>query len=141
MKIILTDDSNTMRKIQRRVLTEMGIVDVLEAGNGAEALKLLKEQNYQIDLMLCDINMPEMDGIETLDRIRQIPEAANIPVIMCTSVADKDQVIRAIKAGAKGYVVKPFRPEDLQKKIEAVVGPRPKPDAAVSPPPVPPAAP
>ena len=118
MKVLLTDDSTTMRKIQRRVLTAMGIEDVVEASNGKEALDKLKELNYQVTFVLLDINMPEMNGMETLKVIRSTPASAQLPVIMCTSVAEKSQVLDAIKAGASNYVVKPFQPEDLKKKIE-----------------------
>lgn len=121
MKVLLVDDSNTMRKIQRRVLNQMGIEDIAEAGNGIEAMKVIAETPARFDLILCDINMPECDGLETLKRLRQNPACVDIPVIMCTSVAEKDQVMKALKSGANNYVVKPFRPEDLQKKIEATV--------------------
>ena len=120
MKVLLTDDSSTMRKIQKRVLTGMGITDILEAGNGKEALELIA-QNKDIDFVLMDINMPEMSGMEALKAIRANPETAKLPVIMCTSVAEKGQVMEAIKAGATNYLVKPFQPDDLKKKIETVV--------------------
>ena len=122
MKVLLVDDSSTMRKIQKRCLMEMEINDVVEAGNGKEALKMLEQYDYQFKFILCDINMPEMSGMETLRAIRANPRSAKIPVIMCTSVAEKSQVIEAIKAGASNYVVKPFKTDDLKKKIEAVIG-------------------
>lgn len=122
MKVLLIDDSSTMRKIQRRVLTEIDpAVDVIEAGNGKEGLDRLKENNYDFTFVLCDINMPEMNGMETLKAIRSIPESGKLPVIMCTSVAEKNQVMEAIKAGATNYLVKPFQPEDLKNKISAVL--------------------
>jgi len=117
MKVLLTDDSSTMRKIQKRVLAGMGIEDVLEASNGKEAIDLISQHKF--DFVLLDVNMPEMNGMETLKAIRGNPDSAKLPVIMCTSVADKGQVMEAIKAGATNYLVKPFQPEDLQKKIEA----------------------
>lgn len=120
MKVLLTDDSSTMRKIQKRVLDSMGITDVIEAGNGKEALERIKENN-DFDFILLDINMPEMNGMETLAAIRSNPDTAKLPVIMCTSVAEKGQVMEAIKAGATNYLVKPFQPEDLKKKIEATL--------------------
>ena len=122
MNVLLTDDSTTMRKIQRRVLTDMGITDVTEAGNGKECLEKLKEANYNFTFLLLDINMPEMNGIDTLKQIRATKESAALPVIMCTSVAEKSQVLEAIKAGASNYVVKPFQPDDLKQKIEATLG-------------------
>jgi len=117
MKVLLTDDSSTMRKIQKRVLAGMDITDVLEASNGKEALELISQHKF--DFVLLDVNMPEMNGMETLKAIRGNPDSAKLPVIMCTSVADKGQVMEAIKAGATNYLVKPFQPEDLQKKIES----------------------
>ena len=122
MRILLIDDSSTMRKIQRRVLSEMNPeFDVVEAGNGKEALEKLKEFNFQFGLVLCDINMPEMNGMETLKAIRAMPETLKLPIIMCTSVAEKGQVMEAIKAGATNYLVKPFQPEDLKNKINTVL--------------------
>jgi len=121
MKVLLVDDSTTMRKIQKRVLVSMDIDDIVEAGDGVEAIKQLEDNNYDFDFILLDINMPEMSGLETLRKIRSTPEMVKLPVIMCTSVAEKEQVMEAIKAGATNYVVKPFRPEELQKKIEAVI--------------------
>lgn len=122
MRILLVDDSSTMRKIQRRVLTELDAAwDIIEAANGREALDKLQEFNYKINLVLCDINMPEMDGMTTLKTIRANPHTAAIPVIMCTSVAEKGQVMEAIKAGATNYLVKPFQPDDLKNKINSVL--------------------
>ncbi len=122
MRILLIDDSSTMRKIQRRVLSEMNPeFDIVEAGNGKEALEKLKEFNFQFGLVLCDINMPEMNGMETLKAIRAMPETLKLPIIMCTSVAEKGQVMEAIKAGATNYLVKPFQPEDLKNKINTVL--------------------
>jgi two-component system chemotaxis response regulator CheY len=77
----------------------MGITDVVEAGNGKEALERIKE-NGDFDFVLLDINMPEMNGMETLAAIRANPDTVKLPVIMCTSVAEKGQVMEAIKAGA-----------------------------------------
>lgn len=130
MKILLTDDSSTMRKIERRVLIEMGYTDISEAGNGLEALKILKESPVRFDLVMMDINMPECDGITALRMIRSTPGISDIPVIMCTSVAEKDQVLLALKTGANNYCVKPFKPEDLQKKIQATLGIKPADPAA-----------
>jgi len=117
MKVLLIDDSTTMRKIQRRALSALGIETVDEASNGREGVDKLKEENYSYNIVLLDMNMPEMGGMEVLKTVRADPASNNIPIIMCTSVADKEQVMEAIKSGASNYVVKPFTPEDLQKKI------------------------
>lgn len=117
MKVLLIDDSTTMRKIQRRALSSLGIENVEEASNGKEGLEKLQAENYGYNIVLLDMNMPEMGGMEVLKNVRADPASNNIPIIMCTSVADKEQVMEAIKSGASNYVVKPFTPEDLQKKI------------------------
>ncbi|MCM8541797.1 MAG: response regulator [Lentisphaeraceae bacterium] len=117
MKVLLIDDSTTMRKIQRRALSTLGIENVDEASNGREGVDKLQAENYAYNMVLLDMNMPEMGGMEVLKTVRADPKSNNIPIIMCTSVADKEQVMEAIKSGASNYVVKPFTPEDLQKKI------------------------
>ena len=100
MKVMLIDDSSTMRKKQKRVLATMDITDIVEAGDGKEGVAKLKEHNFDFTFVLCDINMPEMSGMEVLAAVRAIPEAKDLPIIMCTSVAEKGQVMEAIKAGA-----------------------------------------
>ncbi len=120
MRILLVDDSATMRKIQRRLLTEMGYSDILEANNGKEAMKVLSDFNYEVNLVLCDMNMPEMNGIETLVAIRAITKT--IPVVMCTSVAEKSAVMEAIKNGANNYLVKPFAQDAFVAKVKPFLG-------------------
>jgi len=120
MKILLVDDSTTMRKIQRRLLTEMGHEDVLEAKNGKEALEILNNFNFEFNLVLCDMNMPEMNGLETLTAIRA--KTKTLPVIMCTSVAEKSAVMEAIKCGANNYLVKPFAQDAFIAKIKPFLG-------------------
>ena len=117
MKVLLIDDSTTMRKIQRRALSSLGIEDVEEASNGREGVDKLQAESYAYNMVLLDMNMPEMGGMEVLKTVRADPNSKGIPIIMCTSVADKEQVMEAIKSGASNYVVKPFTPDDLQKKI------------------------
>ncbi len=116
MRVLLVDDSNTMRRIQKTQLTNIGITDVVEAGNGEEALKMLAE-SMPVDLMLLDWNMPVMDGITALGHIRANPAYAAVKVIMCTSESEKTRVVEALKAGANNYIVKPFTPEALKEKI------------------------
>ena len=118
MKVLLVDDSMTMRKIQKRVLASMGIEDVTEAANGREGLNKLAGMADDLSLILSDINMPVMSGIEFVTRVREHPATKHIPIIMCTSVTEKHQVLAALKAGANGFVVKPFQPEMLQAKIQ-----------------------
>ena len=82
-------------------------------------LEKLKSENFNYSFVMLDMNMPEMSGIEVLTAVRA--EGQKIPVIMCTSVADKEVVMQCIKAGANNYVVKPFKPEELQKKIQSII--------------------
>jgi len=117
MRVLLIDDSTTMRKIQRRALSTLGIENVDEASNGREGVDKLLAENYAYNMVLLDMNMPEMGGMEVLKTVRADPNSNNIPISMCTSVADKEQVMEAIKSGASNYVVKPSTPEDLQQKI------------------------
>ncbi|MCM8531359.1 MAG: response regulator [Lentisphaeraceae bacterium] len=121
MRVLLIDDSTTMRKIQRRALNTLGIEDIDEAPNGKEGVDKLQAESYSYNLVMLDMNMPEMGGLEVLKTVRADPNSKNIPIVMCTSVADKEQVMEAIKSGASNYVVKPFTPEDLQKKVSKYI--------------------
>jgi len=114
MKVMLVDDSRTIRNIQKNVLAQLGHTDILEAGDGQEALNILAQE--QADLMLVDWNMPNMDGITLVRKVRETNK--EIPIIMCTTEAQKDRVIEAIKAGVNNYVVKPFNVESLAEKID-----------------------
>jgi two-component system chemotaxis response regulator CheY len=116
MKVMLVDDSSTMRRIQKTQLGNIGITDIEEAGNGEEALgKLVTVSN--IDLILLDWNMPVMDGLTFLKTARANPAYAKIKIIMCTSESEKEKVMEALKAGANNYIVKPFTPEALKEKL------------------------
>ena len=113
MRILLVDASPTIRNLQKNVLKQLGHTDVIEADDGIQALAVFAEQTP--DLAIVDWNMPNMDGI-TLVRI--IRESGNkIPLIMCTTEAEKRRVIEAIKAGVNNYIVKPFTVEYLGRKI------------------------
>jgi two-component system chemotaxis response regulator CheY len=116
MKMMLVDDSQTMRRIQRTQLNGMGITDIVEASNGEEAMSVLKA-NSPIDIILLDWNMPVMDGITFLKAVRADASFANVKIVMCTSEAEKIKVVDAIKAGANNYIVKPFTPEALKEKL------------------------
>jgi two-component system chemotaxis response regulator CheY len=116
MKILLVDDSKTMRNIQKRVLSEMdAATEFAEAGDGVEAMGVIGAgQKFQ--LVLIDWNMPNMDGLTLVTKIRQQDKAT--PLIMCTTEAEKGRVIEAVKAGVNNYVVKPFTPESLSEKVK-----------------------
>lgn len=114
MKILLVDDSRTIRNIQKNVLGQLGHSDMLEAGDGVEALQVLKQNTP--DLMLVDWNMPNMDGLTLVKTVRETNKT--LPIIMCTTEAEKSRVLEAIKAGVNNYVVKPFTAETMSEKIE-----------------------
>jgi len=114
MKVLLVDDSRTIRNIQKNVLSQLGHTEIAEAGDGLEALQRLEEGLP--DLVLIDWNMPKMDGITLVRKIRETNKT--LPLIMCTTEAQKERVIEAIKAGVNNYVVKPFNVESLAEKIE-----------------------
>ncbi len=117
MRVMLVDDSRTIRNIQKNVLSQLGHTDILEAGDGIEALGVLeKESGNPPNLILIDWNMPNMDGITLVRKIRETDKST--PLIMCTTEAQKDRVIEAIKAGVNNYVVKPFNVESLAEKID-----------------------
>jgi two-component system chemotaxis response regulator CheY len=118
MKILLVDDSNTMRRIQRNTLEKLGHTDIEEAGDGAEAVNKMAAGGFELVLM--DWNMPNMTGIEALKLMKANPATKAVPVIMVTSESEKSRIMEAIQCGAANYVVKPFQPETLQEKIAAV---------------------
>lgn len=119
MKILLVDDSRTMRNIQRRVLEGMGGAEFAEAGDGLEALTAIAANSVnggRFDLMLIDWNMPNMDGITLVSRVRQTDRKT--PLIMVTTEAEKERIVNAIKAGVNNYVIKPFTPDVLLEKVK-----------------------
>lgn len=118
MKILLVDDSSTMRRIQKNTLNTIGLTDVDEAEDGEMAVAKALAGNY--DLILMDWNMPKMTGIEALKKMKTEDSIKGIPVIMVTSESEKSRIIEAIQAGAANYIVKPFQPETLQEKIAAL---------------------
>ncbi|RJO69745.1 MAG: response regulator [Myxococcales bacterium] len=117
MRVLIVDDSSTMRKIIRKTVMEAGVSDIAEAEDGIDALKRIKDHNAAFDLILLDINMPKVDGITTLKQLKSMDQTKGIPVIMCTSEAEKELVITSIKAGASDYVVKPFTKDVIFEKI------------------------
>lgn len=120
MKFLVVDDSPTMRRIIVAQLGQLGYGEVEEADNGQVALERLKAQPF--DFVLTDWNMPFMDGRSMVLELRQTPGIDQLPVVMVTTRNTKADVIEALKAGVNNYVVKPFKPSDLGKKIDAVLG-------------------
>ena len=121
MKILLVDDSSTMRRIQANTLNSLGYNDLVQAEDGADALKKLKE-NPDVNLVLLDWNMPNMNGLDCLKAIKADGTTKAIPVMMVTSEAEKTKIIEAVQAGASNYLVKPFDADSLKAKITALMG-------------------
>ncbi len=119
---LIVDDSSVMRKIVERSLRQagVGISQVLEAGNGAEALAAV--QQNKVDLILCDINMPVMDGLEFVKQLSAVEQAKGVPVVMITTEGSEGHVVQALSAGAKGYIRKPFTPEQVKEHVLPVLG-------------------
>ncbi len=103
--------------ILARTLREIGY-DVCEAGNGREALELIEAHQSSMSLVLADWNMPEMNGLELLQSVRQNPDLASLAVVMVTTETEADQMYAALKAGATEYIMKPFTKEILLGKLE-----------------------
>jgi len=116
MKVLVIDDSMTMRKIIVKCLQGIGLKDVVQAGDGVEALRKFKE-HPGIELILCDWNMPELNGYDFLIKFREDQNNKEIPFIMVTTEAEKESIVRAIQAGANNYILKPFDQETLQLKV------------------------
>ena len=122
LRILIVDDSSVMRKIVERSLRQAGleINTVLEAGNGVEALTVLAEQ--RVDLILCDINMPAMDGLELVKRLAGVENAKGVPVVMITTEGSESHVVQALSAGARGYIRKPFTAEQVKEHVLPLLG-------------------
>jgi two-component system chemotaxis response regulator CheY len=118
-KALVVDDSKTIRMIIRRILIELGY-EVCEAANGIEALKVLEIEKTAVKLVLADWNMPEMNGLELVKRLRQDPGLSSLKVIMVTTETELDQMVSALAAGANEYVMKPFTKDILIEKLELV---------------------
>ena len=114
---LIVDDSSVMRKIVERALRQAGLdaLVVFEAGSGNEGLDLLKAQ--QVDLILSDINMPAMDGLEFVRQIKAQELACGVPVVMITTESSEEHVKQAILAGAQGYIRKPFTSEQVKERV------------------------
>lgn len=117
VRTLIVDDSSVMRKIVERALRQAGLdsLVVLEAGSGTEGLAALKAN--KVDLILSDINMPLMDGLEFLRQIRSQNLAPGVPVVMITTESSEEHVKQAIQAGAQGYIRKPFTAEQVKERV------------------------
>ena len=118
MRVLIVDDSSTMRRIIANTLKKLGYEDIVEAADGAEGLQVLVSKGA--DLVLTDWNMPKMDGREFVRHLRTMPDMDRVPVLMVTTHAERNDVVLALQAGVNDYVVKPFTPELLQEKIASL---------------------
>jgi two-component system, chemotaxis family, chemotaxis protein CheY len=121
IRALIVDDSSVMRKIVERALRQAGLElkEVHEAGSGIEGLDVLRSRS--VDLVLSDINMPQMDGLEFLRQIRAQDLAAGVPVVMITTESSEEHVKQAIQAGAKGYIRKPFTSDQVKERVLPLV--------------------
>jgi two-component system, chemotaxis family, chemotaxis protein CheY len=119
LKFLIVDDFSTMRRIVRGLLKEMGCINADEAEDGAVALTMLKAQKY--DFVVSDINMPNMTGFDLLSAIKADDSLKHLPVLMVTAEARKEDIVRAAKDGAAGYIVKPFTKATLEDKVQKIM--------------------
>ncbi len=118
IRILIVDDFSTMRRIIRNILKQLGFENVEEAENGSDAYEKLDGNKY--DFVITDWNMPVMDGMGLLKKIRTDPAMKTLPVLMVTAEAEKDKVVAAIQAGVNNYIVKPFTADVLQEKMDKI---------------------
>lgn len=119
MNFLIVDDFSTMRRIISNLLKELGCNHYKEAENGKYALEMLRAEKF--DVVITDWNMPEMDGLTLLKSIREDSVLKNLPVLMVTAEAKKENIIAAAQAGADGYIVKPFTAITLAEKLNKVL--------------------
>lgn len=119
LKILAVDDSPTMRRIIINTLKRAGFSNVIEAADGKDALAKMKVED--VNFVITDWNMPEMDGLTFVTTLRSMAEYKELPVLMVTTRSVKDDIIEAMKAGVNNYIVKPFTPDTLREKIEAIL--------------------
>lgn len=122
LEILIVDDSAAIRKILQRVLaqTDLPVASIAEASDGVEALKVL--ETGKRSLVLCDINMPNMDGLQLLTAVRARSDWNDVRFIMITTEGSPERVMEAVRLGASGYVRKPFTAEEIKEKISSCLG-------------------
>jgi len=120
IKILIVDDFATMRRILKNILKKIGFTDIIEADDGSNALKVLEKE--KVDLVISDWNMPKMTGIEFLKAVRANTAFKDLPFLMVTAEAQKQNIIEAVQAGVSNYVVKPFTEEVITEKLTKILG-------------------
>lgn len=118
MRFLVVDDFSTMRRIVRTMLRDCGFTNVEEAENGADALAKLKASKF--DFLVSDWNMPVMTGIELLKAVRATEGLKDLPVLLVTAEAKREQIIEAAQSGVNGYVVKPFNAVTFDEKLNGI---------------------
>jgi len=118
VKVLIVDDAPSMRSLLMAILKSFGIKNIYEAGDGAAALSLLDARD--VDLIVCDWEMPKKDGLELFHDIRKNDTYSEVPFILVTSMSEVDKVKIALKAGVEHYIVKPFKPDTIFNKINAI---------------------
>jgi two-component system chemotaxis response regulator CheY len=122
LKLLVVDDSSTMRRIIKNTLSRLGYTEILEAEDGAQAWEIMSDESSGVGILITDWNMPEMNGLELVKKVRGEQRYKDVPIIMVTTEGGKAEVITALKAGVNNYIVKPFTPQVLKEKLEAVLG-------------------
>jgi len=115
MKVLVVDDSKTLRRILIRELNSIGITNIAEAGDGNEAVERLRVEKF--DLMLLDMEMPELDGLGVLKVVKSTPELSYLPVIIISSAENFDRIVECIQVGAEDYLPKPFNAVLLRARV------------------------
>jgi two-component system chemotaxis response regulator CheY len=119
IKILIVDDSITIRRIITNALKTIGFPETVEAVNGKEALEKLASGN--IDFIITDWNMPEMNGLDLIKKVRSNPAYSSLPILMITVHGSEHDVVEALQAKVNSYIVKPFTPQELKEKIEGIL--------------------
>lgn len=120
MRVLIVDDSPTMRRIIANTLKKLGYDDVVEAGDGTEGLQCVNQGRP--DLILTDWSMPYMDGCDFVRTLRTRPGMETIPVLMVTTHAERAHAMQALQAAVDDYLVKPFTPDTLREKLDTLLG-------------------
>ncbi len=118
MKILVVDDFSTMRRIVKNLLKQLGFVNIEEAEDGAQAYTKLKNGGF--GFIVSDWNMPNLDGLGLVKKVRSDEELKDLPILMVTAEAEKDKVVTAIQAGVNNYIVKPFTGDVLKEKMDKI---------------------
>ena len=121
IRVLIVDDSSVMRKIVERSLRQAGLdlMEVHEANNGVEALDLTRRTT--VDLILSDINMPVMDGLEFVRQLQSVENAKGVPVVMITTEGSESSVVEALASSARSYIRKPFTPQQVKEHLAPLI--------------------